>query len=47
MKTIDVKDNTYIDFGKEVNDDDPKFKVGDLVRISKCKNIFAKGYTPN
>ena len=26
---------------------DPKFKVGDNVRISKYKNIFAKGYTPN
>ena len=47
MKPIDVKDNTYIDFGKEVNDNDPKFKVGDHVRISKFKNIFAKGYTPN
>ena len=44
MKPIDVKDNTYIDFGKEVNDNDPKFKVGDHVRISKYKNIFAKGY---
>ena len=47
MKPIDVKDNTYIDFGKEANDNDPKFKVGDHVRISKYKNIFAKGYTPN
>ena len=47
MKPIDVKDNTYIDFEKEVNDKDPKFKVGDHVRISKYKNIFAKGYTPN
>ena len=47
MKPIDVKDNTYIDFNKEVNDNDPKFKVGDHVRISKYKNIFAKGYTPN
>ena len=47
MKPIDVKDNTYIDFGKEVNHNDPKFKVGDHVRISKYKNIFAKGYTPN
>ena len=36
-----------IDSGKEVNDKDPKFKVGDLVRISKYKNIFAKGYTAN
>ena len=47
MKPVDVKDNTYIDFKKEVNDKDPKFKVGDHVRISKFKNIFAKGYTPN
>ena len=47
MKPIDVKDNTYINIGKEVNDKDPKFKVGDHVRISKYKNIFAKGNTPN
>ena len=47
MKPINVKDNTYIDFGKEVNNNDPKFKVGDHVRISKYKNIFSKGYTPN
>ena len=47
MKPIDVKDNTYIDFGKEVNDKDDKFKVGDHERISKYRNIFAKGYTPN
>ena len=48
MKPIDVKGNTYIDFSKEVvNDKDSKFKVGDHVRISKYKNIFSKGYTPN
>ena len=47
MKPIDVKDNTYINIGKEINDKDPKFKVGDHVRISKYKNIFARGYTPN
>ena len=35
MKAVDVKDNTYIDFGKEVNDKDPKFKIGDHIRISK------------
>ena len=40
MKPIDVKD-------KKINDKDPKFKVGYHVRISKYKNIFAKGYTPN
>ena len=38
MNPIDVKDDTYIDFGKE---------VGDHERISKNKNIFAKGHTPN
>ena len=42
IKPIDVKDNTYIDFGKEVNNKDPKFKVGDHIRISKCKDIFAE-----
>ena len=47
MKPVDVKDNTYIDFKKEVKDKDPKFEVGDHVKISKYKNIFAKGYTPN
>ena len=47
MKPVDVKDNTYIDFKKEVNDKDPKFKVGNHVKTSKHKNIFAKGYTPN
>ena len=47
MKPIDVKDNTYINTDKETNDKDPKFKFGDHVRISKYKNIFAKGYTPN
>ena len=47
MKPIDVKDSTYINIDKEVNDNNPKFKVGDHVRISKYKNIFAKDYTPN
>ena len=47
MKPIDVKDNTYINISKEINNKDPKFKVGDRVRISKYKNIFAKGYIPN
>ena len=47
MKTIEVKDNTYVDSVNKVNDKDSKFKVGDHVKISKYKNIFAKGYTPN
>ena len=47
MKLVDVKDNTYVDSNNEVNDKDPKFKVGDHAGISKYKNIFAKGYMPN
>ena len=47
MKPLDVKDNTYIDSKNEVNNKDPKFKVGDQVRISEYKNIFVKEYTPN
>ena len=54
MKPVDVKDNTCIDSMEllrsvelHFNDKDPKFKVGDYVRISKYKNIFTKGYTPN
>ena len=47
MKPVDVKDNTNIDFKKEVNNKDLKFKVGYFARISKYKNVFAKGYTPN
>ena len=52
MKPVDVKDDTYIvsmelHSSKEVNNKNPKFKVGDHVRFSKYKNIFAKGYTPN
>ena len=47
MKPVDAKDNTYIDFKKESNDKNPKFKVGDRVRISKYKNIFPKRCMPN
>ena len=42
MKPTDVKDNTYIDLEKEVKDKDPKFKVGDYVRISKYKIFLLK-----
>ena len=45
MKLVDVKSNTHIDFNKENNKEDPKFEVGDHVRTSKYKNIFAKSYT--
>ena len=47
LKPIDVKDNTCINIFQKVNDKDFKFQVGDHVRISKYKNIFAKGFTPN
>ena len=47
MKPVDVKNNAYVDFSKDVNDKDSKFKVGDHVRMLKYKNFFAKEYTPN
>ena len=47
MESFNVKSNTYINSGKEINDKDSKFKVGDIIRISNYKNTFAKGYTPN
>ena len=52
MKPIDVTDDYYVEYNGHPtelhsNKKNPKFKVGDNVRISKYKNIFAKGYTPN
>ena len=47
MKPIYVKSSTYVDTSKEINNKDPNFKIGDLVRISKYKNLFSKGYVPN
>ena len=47
MKPVDVKSNTYINFSKEINEKDAKLKIGDIVRMSKYKNIFAKVYIPN
>ena len=47
MKTIDVTSDSYAEYNEDSNEKNPKFKVGDRVRISKYKNIFAKGYTPN
>ena len=44
MKLVDVKSSIYIDSSKEIDDKDPEFKIVDIVRISKYKNIFAKGY---
>ena len=47
MKPIDVKNDSFAEYNEESNEKGPKFKVGDHVRISKYKNIFAKGYAPN
>ena len=47
MKPKDVKDDSFIENIEETSKEDPKFEVGDHVRISKYKNIFSKGYTPN
>ena len=47
MKPIDVNPDSYAEYNVDSNEEDPKFQVGDHVRISKYKNIFAKGYTPN
>ena len=44
MKPVDVKSNTYINSSKEINDKDIKFKIGDIVRVTKYKNISAKDY---
>ena len=47
MKLVNVESSTYIDSSKEISNKNSKFKIGDIVRISKYKNIFAKGYVPN
>ena len=47
MKPIDIKNDYFAEYDEESNEKDLKFKVNDHVRISKYKNIFAKGYAPN
>ena len=47
MKPVDVKLDTYIDYGKVINNKDPKVKIGDIVRISKYKKKFSKSCTAN
>ena len=47
MKTFDVRSSTYSNSSKGINEKDPKFKFADIVRLSKYKNIFVKGYTLN
>ena len=47
MKPINVTDDSFVEYNEDSNKRNPKFKVGDYVRISKYKNIFAKGYALN
>ena len=47
MKPADVGDNSFAEYDEKSNEKDPKFKVVKHVRISKFKNVFAKGYIPN
>ena len=47
IKPVNVKSDSFDEYSEESNEKDPKFKIGDHIRISKYKNIFAKGYTPN
>ena len=47
MIPVEVKSNTYSNFTKEINYQDLKFKIVDIVRILKYKNIFAKRSVPN
>ena len=47
MKPVHIKSNTYINSSKEINNKDPKFEIGDIVRTSKCKIIYGKSYVPN
>ena len=47
MKPIEVSDDSYAKYNEDFNKKNPKFKVGDHGRISKYKNIFAKGYASN
>ena len=47
MKPIDVGDDSFAEYNENSNEKDPKFKISGHVRISKYKNIFAKGYAPN
>ena len=47
MKPVDLTSDSYAEYNEGFNKKNPKFKVGDNVRISKYKNIFAEGYAPN
>ena len=47
MKSFNLNPSLYFEFDKENDKEGPKFKIGDHVRTSKYKSIFAKGYIPN
>ena len=47
MKPTDVTSDSYSEYNEDSYEKDPKFKVGDCVRITRCKNLFAKGYIQN
>ena len=47
IKPVDVKSNTYINSGKEIDNKGPKFKIRDIARISKYKNIFSNRKVPS
>ena len=47
MKPTDVTGDSYVEYNEDFNQKGSKFKVNDHVRISKYKNVFAKGYVPN
>ena len=46
-KPIEVTGDSYAEYNENFNKKDPKFKVGDNVKLPKYRNIFAKGYSPN
>ena len=46
-KSVDVKSGNYIKYNVDSKDKDPKFKIGDHIKLSKYKNNFAKEYTSN
>ena len=47
MKPIDARSGSYAEYSIDSNTKDAKFKIGDHIKISKDKNVFAKGYAPN
>ena len=37
-----LKSNTYIKYSKEINDQDPKFKIDDIIRMHNVNNFLQK-----